>query len=67
MGLFPSAHSRQEVLQLPGTSGAGKTRVKGQAMEAGAYLPWKNRDKPPLAGQVEDRVGSVTSLPVEPL
>lgn len=23
-------------------------------MEAGAYLPWKNRDKPPLAGQVED-------------
>lgn len=67
MGLFPSAHSRQEVLQLPRTSGAGKTRVKGQEVEAGAYLPWKNRDKPPLAGQVEDRVGSVTSLPVEPL
>lgn len=54
MGLFSSAHYRQGVLQFPWTSGAGKTRVKVQGIEAGAYLPWKNRDRPPLAGQVED-------------
>lgn len=62
MGSFSSAHSRQGVLQLPRTSGAGKTRVKGQGTEAGAYLARKNRDRPPLAGQVEDRqFGDVTA------
>lgn len=62
MGSFSNAHSRWGVLQLPWIAGAGKTRVKGQGTEAGAYLARKNTDRPPLAGQVEDRrFGDVTA------
>lgn len=36
-------------------------------MAAGADRPRKNRHRPPLAGQVEDRVRFVASLPAEQL
>lgn len=57
-GLLSGAHSHR---------GAGNPRAKGRGVAAGAGRPWENGHRPPLAGQVEDRVGFAASLSAEQL